>query len=262
MRRLLMCSIHPRSNPAHSFTAGGTSAHGSISTCAIRYLQNYSFILVSNVTHPRSAHCSRFPLLQSHQPAVRRSACQLLYISSLYGAHVEVVGASVLSAIYSSIDINELTRSLLGSLLLEHRRLSSATAPDGIRTIIMPVPRGTGSSLVSFSLIVIIGNRFLALLIGSHLCFSREWISSIITRCTSYNRQFIHPPRSLMWRRTVVLRPSFVVTSLSWVDSTPFISLRSTPLSLGTVLSWNTRVVGLSLSLTLALELLSITSFS
>jgi hypothetical protein len=75
MRRLLMRLIHPRSIPAHSFTTGGTSTHASISTCAIRYLQSYSFILVSNVTHPKSVHCSHFPLLQSHQPAVRKSAC-------------------------------------------------------------------------------------------------------------------------------------------------------------------------------------------
>jgi hypothetical protein len=73
MQRLLMCSIHPRSDPARPFTTGG--AHASISTQAIRFLQSYSFILVSNVTDPKSAHCSRFPLLQSHQPAVRRSAC-------------------------------------------------------------------------------------------------------------------------------------------------------------------------------------------
>jgi hypothetical protein len=187
MRRLLMRLIHPRSNPAHSFTTGGTSTHASISTCAIRYLHSYSFILVSAIDHPRSAHCSHFPLLQSHQPVVRRSACQLPHISSLHDAHVEVVGAPILSAIYSSIDTNELTRSLLGSLLLEHRRLSLVIAADVARTIIMPVPRGTGSSLVPFSLIIIIGNRFLALLIGSHLCFSRERISSIITRSTSYN---------------------------------------------------------------------------
>jgi hypothetical protein len=186
IQRLLMRLIHPRSNPAHSFTAGGTSTHASISTQAIRYLQSYSFILVSNVTDPKSAHCSHSPLLQSHQPAVRRSACQLPHISSLHDAHVEVVGAPNLSDIYSSIDINELTRSLLGSLLLEHRRLSSATAPDGTRTIIMPVPGGTGSSLVSFSLIVIISERFLALFIGSHLCCSGKWVSSVIARCSRY----------------------------------------------------------------------------
>ena len=249
---------HPRSNPAHSFMCSST--HAFISKQAIRVLQSYSFKFIFNLRYPRSAHCSHFPLIQNRQPAVRRTVYQLLYISFLRGPHIEVPRIPILSAVCSIRDIVTLTRSSLGSLLLEHRRLSSVTAGNGVRTIIMPVPRGTSSSLVPFSLIVIIGNRFLALFIGSHLCCSREWVSSVITRCGRY--QLACAPQGGGRGFTIFTRPSFVVTSLSWVDSTTLISLCSTPLSLGTVLSWNTRIVRLSLPLSLALELLSITAFS
>lgn len=162
-----------------------SSTHAFISKQAIRVLQSYSFKFIFNLRYPRSAHCSHFPLIQNRQPAVRRTVYQLLYISSLRAAHVEVPGIPVMSAVLAIRDIGILTRSSLDSLLLEHRRLQSVIASNGARTIIMPVARSTGSSLVPFSLIVIIGNRFLALLIGSHLCCSGKWVSSVITRSGS-----------------------------------------------------------------------------
>jgi len=181
MQGLLMRVTHPRSNPAHSFMCSST--HAFISKQAIRVLQSYSFKFIFNLRYPRSAHCSHFPLIQNRQPAVRRTVYQLLYISFLRGPHIEVPRIPILSAVCSIKDIFTRTRSLLGSLLLEHRHLQSVTGSNGLRTIVMPVARSASSSLVSFSLIVVIGNRFLALVIGSHLCCSGKWVSSVITRC-------------------------------------------------------------------------------